>query len=136
MMDKLHCPECGIEIDEHPAGRCLDAWVAITIMNWKYAPKTDPKIKLWLYWRRPDGMLKYEPPEYSTDIAAAWEVVEKMQKPNWAWHIESFYADGELRWWVLFWGDDEEGNIFDDGKGDAKTISLAICRAAIKDKAG
>ena len=123
MMDKLHCPECGIEIDEHPAGRCLDAWVAITIMNWKYAPKTDPKIKLWLYWRRPDGMLKYEPPEYSTDIAAAWEVVEKITEPPKDIETSRRMSNTIFSRWF------DTANLWACSASEA---SLEICRAVIK----
>ena len=35
MSDKIKCPTCGVEIDEHSAGRCLDAWVASVVMGWK-----------------------------------------------------------------------------------------------------
>jgi len=27
------CPECGIEIDDHPAGRCLDWWIARDVIG-------------------------------------------------------------------------------------------------------
>lgn len=29
----MNCPTCGLDIDEHPANRCLDAWVAEEVMG-------------------------------------------------------------------------------------------------------
>jgi len=30
-MNTLHCPTCGVHIDEHESGRCLDEWVITSI---------------------------------------------------------------------------------------------------------
>jgi len=30
-MTKIKCPECGVEIDEHSVGKCLDRWVHVSI---------------------------------------------------------------------------------------------------------
>ncbi|KKK65183.1 hypothetical protein LCGC14_2976710, partial [marine sediment metagenome] len=30
----MKCPHCQIEVDEHEANRCLDAWVAEVVMDW------------------------------------------------------------------------------------------------------
>lgn len=29
----MNCPTCGLDIDEHPADRCLDAWVAEAVFG-------------------------------------------------------------------------------------------------------
>ena len=34
MMTKLHCPTCGVHIDEHPETPCLANWAAIDVMGW------------------------------------------------------------------------------------------------------
>ena len=31
----MNCPHCNVHIDKHPASRCLDAWVAEAVMEWK-----------------------------------------------------------------------------------------------------
>ena len=43
-MTDLKCPRCGVELENHEAGRCLDEWIAEKVMGWKrvkaycYAP--------------------------------------------------------------------------------------------------
>jgi hypothetical protein len=65
------------------------------------------------------------------DITGAWLVVEKMQKPDWAWGIESVYIKGKLMWFVTFWGD-VDGELITDANAEAETLPLAICKAALK----
>jgi len=62
-------------------------------------------------------------PHYSTDIAAAWLVVEKMNNPRVA--IESSENEKYGKWFVMF-GDDLENGAFAD------TAPLAICLAALR----
>ena len=80
MMTKLHCPTCGVEIDEHEAGRCLDVWAAevvmgYSLMRWIDYPTREPRIlkmsKMSGTWRVPD---------YSTDISASWTLIEKFRE--------------------------------------------------------
>ena len=107
MTDKLCCPECGTHIDEHEAGECIDAWAAKDVMEWKYSAdwnqiippeqkaKPDEMWSEW-YWEGYDEVKKpinenhvsgvsyggdsrtIIIPKYSTDIAAAWVLVEKV----------------------------------------------------------
>ena len=68
MTDKLCCPECGTHIDEHPKGRCLDAWAGEDVMGYDYTGNKPELKERWI--GRPD--------RYSSRIAAAWVLVEKV----------------------------------------------------------
>jgi hypothetical protein len=86
------CPTCGISVSEHPANRCMDAWVAEKVMGWtrppsgrgwnvttKFIRKTpEPKeseeAQLQVVWLDDDSEWMH----FSTDIAAALEMVEKI----------------------------------------------------------
>lgn len=64
-------------------------------------------------------------PYYSTDIAAAWEVVEKMNKEM--YDVTLFMRDGK---WICGWE-----NIDDQWyEMESDTAQEAICRAALKVK--
>lgn len=57
------------------AGRELDALVAEKIMGWSNCHREGD----WGYFGRPfGGPTDFRIPNYSTDISAAWEVMEKM----------------------------------------------------------
>jgi len=64
-------------------GRELDALVAEKVMGWKKIKPPNPSFKLTWMWDRLEGALIEDAqltPRYSTDIAAAWEVVGKFFK--------------------------------------------------------
>ena len=107
-MTNLACPHCDTSVDEHEAGRCLDAWVSQHIRGHP----------VWTNSREmADSYGFYHLPYYSTDIAAAWDVVGRMG---------SMWMDAT----VPGIGIDVE---FETGrKGTASTAPLAICRAALK----
>ena len=77
------------------AGRELDALVAEKVMGWRLV-KRGRRVATGSDYQKP-GMevggfrgnddarrwISHVCPEYSTDIAAAWEVVEKMDHPDW-----------------------------------------------------
>lgn len=74
-------------------------------------------------------------PRYSTDIAAAWEVIKKLHSDGYGFSIDSYgfvFADFDLvpAFRVVLLPDSTscEGEI----KVNAKTVPLAICRAALK----
>jgi hypothetical protein len=70
-------------------------------------------------------------PKFSTDIQAAWEVVEKLANEPFAWHIESINLEGgRVTWWACLWGDVPDGSIA-EYSAKADTVPLAICRAAL-----
>lgn len=95
------------------AGRELDALVAEKVMGLTN-----------LHWM--SGQLHYGAehemnllPDYSTDISAAWEVVEKMGD---CLHLKEHGAEGE--WEALFCG-------FSESKAHGETAQLAISRSAL-----
>lgn len=75
----------------------------------------------WLVddWYDPDA--NDEVPRYSTDPGSAWEVVEKMGESGLnRWVVVKF---GECSAWFGGWA-----------SGEAPTMPLAVCRAALKAK--
>ena len=119
-----------MNIDELEAGRELDALVAEKVMKCKTATKE------WNGVLHPfcccdgsdheqrctyvPGMLAY----YSTDIAAAWEVVEKL------FTLNAFVEIGNdaFQWTVMVIPRSRR----DCNYGYGETVHLAICRAALK----
>ena len=97
-MDSYGQSDCVLEIDEMPAGRTLDLMVAEYFMDF--------------------GLLKW-----STDILAAWQVVEKLCQD--AWWISLKQMGYKMGWRCLL----TRGIAI---SADADTASLAICRAALK----
>jgi hypothetical protein len=86
------------EILNMPAGREMDALIAEKVID-------------------PDWVkLKNLCPHYSTDIAAAWELVEKMK------YFTLYRGDG-------YWECEYSGQYLESI--DAETAPLAICRAAL-----
>jgi hypothetical protein len=104
-----------------PAGRDMDALVAEKLMGWKYHPK-------WNVFTSPNGLENDGStiPNYSTDIAAAWKVVEKMTKikgygfscdwvePHYLIEFEFYTNPSNLRFINI-----------------DSSIPIAICRAAL-----
>ena len=82
------------------AGRGLDALVAIEVMG-----------------RHPDDLDRPYPP-YSTDIAAAWEVVEKLSA-EWSFTLARDTKD----WW--------DAEFYADTFAKAPTAAHAICLSAL-----
>lgn len=105
--------------------RKLDADLAEKVMGWKrdkgfLLPPDDHQATInhwaaeWDEEGRPHWL-----PFYSTDISAAWEVVEKFPA------MQLFkYTTGT---WVCCWG--AEGKLFE---AEADTAPLAICLVALK----
>ena len=138
-MSKLNCPHCNTHIDEHPASRCLDAWVAEAVMGLVQcqAKFHDENPQCYATKDAPEygSILK----EYSTDIAAAWEVVEKLrirQSPI-ELHGDEWHDGGD--WQATFYNIRKQMGAL--GRGVHKVTGpnrgqpsapLAICRAAIK----
>lgn len=95
----------------------MDVLIATQVMGWAYHPHNT-------HYVRPDGKNIYfvicgefEP---SSDIAAAWQVVEKVMS-DWQW-LELFRTAS--RWKVNFTGNESDYAI-------AETVPLAICRASL-----
>jgi len=140
-------------IDEMPAGRALDARVAEKVRGWPVEGVPLEGVPLVMVNGEicdatpfSDGSYQIvAAPHYSTDISAAWDVVEKVAReqgqdahftivcragysnqvePKGEWMVgyqfpEADYS-GRWRWSGVF------------GWGEGVTAPLAICRAALK----
>lgn len=108
------------------AGRELDALVAEKVMGWKRYGRRNSGT-----WTAPGGFNASAGswPTYSTDIAAAWEVVEAMQKKAWVTEVSAdCFVDGRPAGFTAHcWYDDDSRHY-----ATADTAPLAICRAALQ----
>ena len=91
----VKCPVCGLGIDEHPASRCLDAWIAESVMGISVAWDGDEPIEANNLYQRGfevDGHrlsdLYYPVNFYSTDISAAWEAALRLREEGWLVTVE------------------------------------------------
>jgi hypothetical protein len=120
------------EISQLSAGREIDVLVAEQIMGWQI--ETDePKLKrLQQYfsrdehprwWRAPEGGWYSDPLSYSSDIAAAWQIVESMNSRG----QFLFLSQSNEEYDVAF---DEPRTISPDYISE-KSVALAICQAAL-----
>ena len=134
------------EIRNMEAGRGLDALVAERVMRiaimsderkrtaaWGHGKSSPGNVKavngVFIYYNDRGGIKKVEQAfhRYSTNIAAAWEVVEKMRERG----LDVSIANREHNTWgVDFWRTVKRG---EDRCwfGDAGALPLAICRAAL-----
>ena len=108
------------------AGRELDALVAAKVLGWEWIDAMD----MWYDMSDSHTLLAPdELPEFSTDIAAAWHVVEHLDKAHNTW-INQLWKEGMEGW----------GLILATGTGYSisyhqvhliETVPLAICLAAL-----
>lgn len=105
-----------------PAGHELDTLVAERVMGWTRIRQRDNGS-----WQMtaPTGQESAYVPTFSTDIAAAWQVVEHFVAKGWGMTILSPSHWAEVGWTA--WIDGE----FTHEKAEADTSPLAICRAAL-----
>lgn len=122
-----------IDVDKLEAGPEIDALVAEKVMGWK--PDDDDGHA----WEDADGDWKAHRKDGpwmdtgeviwspSTDIAAAWEVVEKFSK----FRIDNHghYDDPKLRYMCEVY---DEARDLHSGRVFGETAPLAICRAALR----
>lgn len=108
------------------AGRELDALVAEKVMGWK---RHDLGPINGVRWVNKDGRIidTEHPFTYSTDIAAAWEVVEKMEKDG--WQASGHMSATETGYWNFQFTKINEQKQF---YALTKTVPYAICLAALK----
>ncbi len=145
----MKCPHCDTPIDEHEANRCLDAWVAETMMGYKKrvfaGQSTD---SLWDDERIFDVMESaglthtindkaVHVPQYSALIVAAWEVVLDYTGRQYRVWLEGEDGFDWSRWYCAIYtptadpigeGRDESGDL----NIRLASAPLAICRAALK----
>lgn len=127
-----------MNIDDMPAGREMDALVAEKVMAWtsvRTGKKYDASDFDDLYGQSLGGFdWRCPVPGYSTDIAAAWKVVEYLRKRKEPYgaqldHIEE-RNQSEGIWVVQFCAKYNEA--WWHAHAYADTVPLAICRAALK----
>lgn len=116
--------------DAMKPGRELDALVAEKVMGWVRPAMDSP----YIVDDPIHGKLAYlsgEIPHYSADIAAAWEIIEKLRG---GYHVtlESFGSHWRCDISVITASvaSGTKGN----GQGRADTAPMAICLAALKAK--
>ena len=102
------------EILNMPAGREMDALVAKNVMKLEF-----PVYEF-------DGYKhQYKPKPYSTNIAAAWEVVDKINSQESLYNFE--LSKDDKSWMCEWWSKETQEPIW----ATADTAPLAICRAAL-----
>jgi len=109
--------------DEMEAGRDLDALIATKVMGWQSAYG-------FFRWEQtpPSGGEPRAVPRYSTDIAAAWQVVEKMRAVGHTVCIDEFHLrDGTVLYGCYFHHLETD----DEHYAEASTVPLAICYSAL-----
>ena len=109
----MDCPRCKLKVDEHPANRCMDAWVHVDVMGKEQLDRLVPV---------PQSVTT---PHYSTEIAAAWGVVEKMNDMGYT--VELRYD--MVAWAVIFMHIDDAIRHTSDWRC---SLTTQICRAALK----
>ena len=108
------------EILRMEAGPELDRLVAEQIMGWREGQDT---LKL----QGGMGILGEKAlPRYSTDIAAAWEVVEALREKEFVIDILGLLEDFIVKIW-----NENESEGLSIAKASAEQAPLAICRAAL-----
>lgn len=133
--------------EQREAGRVLDAEIAERVCSWVWTPWRDE-------WHRPDGCYDGDewagparrdelvlrdgrfgpagppgpycspPPRYSTDIAAAFQVVEAMIAAGWRIYIDG-PKNGDEEWRAMFAQDRVSES------AGANALPLAICLASL-----
>lgn len=120
------------EIEELSSGREIDVLVAQQIMSWLIETDEAKLRKLQgyfardekrLWWRAPEGGWYSDPPPYSSDIAAAWQIVESMNSSG----QFLFLTQNAEEFKVAF---DELTTLSPDYISE-KSVALAICKAAL-----
>lgn len=123
-----------------PAGRELDALVAEKVMGWTFQTFPEGACPEVRHWHRTSPIPEERSPEwaasfigacppFSTDIAAAWTVVEKLRSLGFGVVIDNLPSTSgrDVGWTVAVVGISTQ----DAFAGTAHTAPLAICRAAL-----
>lgn len=115
-----HGPTRGEALALVPAGSVMDKMIAEQVMGWKVA---EPAAAMLRFVSMGNTLNPSNVPHYSTDVAAAWLVVDVM--------IDHW--DFDLRHVVTYTANFTRFNsLADPGySADGETAPLAICRAAL-----
>lgn len=116
--------------DEMPAGKEMNEAVALALGYTfiDFPEGACPHVKHWSY---PDGRFCGMAPQFSESMGKAWEVVEHMTattKESWEFHHTTTMQT------AIFEFDGGRDRPWKPGQyvGDALSMPLAICRAALK----
>lgn len=119
--------------NEMKPSRDLDALIAEKVMGWKRVKPNLNQFNQMARWMLPDNTTRMDAPCFSTDIAAAWEVVEKMKwfvtiqkNPNTMSKYDNRENPEELKWSVKL-SSSHKQDIYVYGA----TAPHAICLAAL-----
>ena len=111
-----------MNIDTMEAGNDMDMLIAEKVMGWT-------ELHLHRFGQAGtflvgdhDGKELCQVPHYSTDIAAAWQVVDKMCIHT-IRRVINYAPDSPALW---------SAEIYYDDPGIGETVQLAICRVALK----
>jgi hypothetical protein len=114
------------------SGKALDIVVAEQVMGWQLE-KDEERIKRLngylaydaerRWWRMPTGGWYHKPPDYSSDIAAAWQVVEIMNRQEYRLHLIQSDFEND----ASFVRDGMNVNCIRE-----KSVPEAICKAALQ----
>jgi hypothetical protein len=111
------------------SNRAKDAEVAERVMGWRRIEWEGGTTPMGRSSKNVLSLVLEEVPHYSTDIAAAWQVVEHLFTRGLRLSLNAFGGDP---WWAEF---ADEG--YEHGaQAPADTAPLAICRAALAAVAG
>lgn len=110
-------------------GRKLDALIAEKVMGYPDKLKADKYDNV--YRKSGDSWIATAIPNYSTEIAAAWEVVEKMRLQGFFTSVTDLSLDSGIEDWSWSFVDIKTGSRRYNGRG---TAPHAICLAALKAK--
>jgi hypothetical protein len=123
------------EILNMQAGRNTDALIAEMVMRYlNVGRRTLGNAGTMLFYEK-DGDEFRLVPKFSTDIAAAWEVIERIREIDEYWcpyiHWDDDDGEGNPMWVVSFnyFGEDESQ--FKVAEAQDKSAPVAICRAAL-----
>lgn len=131
-----------MDIDTMTAGSEMDALIAEKVMGWMWVYKTGWELAGYpVFDKLPFDAIEYDDSDYaitpySTDIAAAWQVVEKVFDNFAAWMTVGNNPDF-MRYRGKYFSTVHGGKLEYDSPSCnitcyADTAPLAICRAALK----
>lgn len=109
-----------------PVGRSLDTLVAERVLGWRFRWRDEDAV--WC-WHVPDGSVVDKLPAFSSDIAAAWLVVERMVALGFEFELDYNPFIKAAPWTAFFFRTPNKGISFPDG---GSTAAEAICRAAVR----
>ena len=127
-----------VDVDTMPAGREMDELIAVKVMGWKrvaafasFEVATRETKHYGESLVRPGGegeadFVGAECPRYSTDIAAAWEVLMEIQRRTRFLRIIKDDREGPDMWFCVEWGGEKK---YESSEGP---LPVVACRAALK----